>query len=317
MPHHLTVDGGKRRLMIAALRYYGYVREDGRRVVVCGAPALRRLDRGARTVMNVPAAGQKRLVIVGATGMVGGYALRYALEHPAVGSVTSIGRRKLGISNPKLDEVLHRDFADCSALAGALSGQDAAVFCLGTYTGSVPDTELRKITVDYTVEFARVLRGSSPNAAFSFLSGNGADPTGRSRMAFARYKGEAEKTLLAAWISPRLHIPARVYLPRGAAQGTEFQLPLVARDLSGVSAAVPQPGDSGRRLGPRDGRCRLPEIRGDRRPSFREPRHPERWSNPGDCQCIDISSTWHTVGIFSWLLRERSRNACLISPSQY
>jgi uncharacterized protein YbjT (DUF2867 family) len=53
------------------------------------------------------------------------------------------------------------------------------------------------VTVDYTVEFARVLHGSSPNAAFSFLSGSGADPTGRSRLPFARYKGEAEKALLA------------------------------------------------------------------------------------------------------------------------
>jgi uncharacterized protein YbjT (DUF2867 family) len=78
--------------------------------------------------MNVPAAGQKRLVIVGATGMVGGYAFRYALDNPAVGRVTVIGRRKFGISHPKLDEVVHRDFADCSALAEALSGQDAAIF---------------------------------------------------------------------------------------------------------------------------------------------------------------------------------------------
>ena len=162
--------------------------------------------------MNVPAAGQKRLVIGGATGMVGGYALRYALDHPAVGRVTAIGRRRLGLSHPRLAEVLHRDFADCSALAETLSGQDAAMFCLGTYTGSVPDAELRKITVDYTIEFARVLHGSSPDAAFSFLSGSGADPTGRSRMAFARYKGEAEKTLLAAGF-PRVYIfrPAYIY----------------------------------------------------------------------------------------------------------
>lgn len=62
------------------------------------------------------------------------------------------------------------------------------VFCLGAYTGAVPDAELRTITVHYTIEFARVLRNSSPNAAFAFLSGSGADPTGRSRMAFARYK---------------------------------------------------------------------------------------------------------------------------------
>jgi uncharacterized protein YbjT (DUF2867 family) len=162
--------------------------------------------------MNTSAAGQTRLVIVGASGMVGGYTLRYALDNPAVGSVTAIGRRKLGIAHPQLKEVLHQDFADCSALAEALSGQDAAVFCLGTYTGAVSDSDLRKITAGYTVEFARVLRDSSPDAAFSFLSGKGADPTGKSRMAFARYKGEAEKALLAAGF-PRVYIfrPAYIY----------------------------------------------------------------------------------------------------------
>ena len=144
--------------------------------------------------------------------MVGGYALRYALDDAAVRSVTSIGRRRLGVSHPKLNEVLHHDFADCSALAEALSEQDAAVYCLGTYTGSVPDTELRTITTGYTIEFARVLRASSPNAAFSFLSGSGADPTGRSRLAFARYKGEAEKALLAAGF-PGVYLfrPAYIY----------------------------------------------------------------------------------------------------------
>jgi uncharacterized protein YbjT (DUF2867 family) len=144
--------------------------------------------------------------------MVGGYALRYALENSAVGGVTSIGRRKVGISHPKLKEVLHPDFADCSALAYWFAGQDAAIFCLGTYTGAVSDAELRTITVGYTVEFARVLRSSSPGAAFSFLSGNGADPTGRSRLPFARYKGEAENALLAAGF-PHVYLfrPAYIY----------------------------------------------------------------------------------------------------------
>jgi uncharacterized protein YbjT (DUF2867 family) len=154
----------------------------------------------------------KRLVIVGATGMVGGYGLRYALDEPDVGTVTAIGRRKLGLSHPKLTEVLHPDFANCSALEETLSGQDAAVFCMGAYTGAVPDAEMRTITVDYTIEFARVLRASSPESAFSFLSGSGADPTGRSRMSFARYKGEAENALLAAGF-PRVYIfrPAYIY----------------------------------------------------------------------------------------------------------
>jgi len=162
--------------------------------------------------MSVPTVDQKGLVIMGATGMVGGYAVRYALDSPTVKSVTSIGRKKLGISHHKLKEVLHQDFADCSSLADVLSGQDAAVYCLGTYTGSVSDAELRTITAGYTIEFARVFRNSSPNAAFSFLSGNGADQTGQSRLAFARYKGEAEKALLASGF-PRVYLfrPAYIY----------------------------------------------------------------------------------------------------------
>jgi uncharacterized protein YbjT (DUF2867 family) len=162
--------------------------------------------------MNVPTTDLKRLVIVGATGMVGGYALRYALKHPCVKFATAIARRKLDLSHPKLNQVVHQNFADCSALREVVSSHDAAIFCLGAYTGGVTDAELRTITVDYTVEFARVLHVSSPGAAFSFLSGSGADPSGRSRIPFARYKGEAENALLAAGF-PHVYIfrPAYIY----------------------------------------------------------------------------------------------------------
>ena len=83
--------------------------------------------------MNAPATGQVHLVIMGATGMVGGYALRYALDHPSVGVVTVIGRKKLNISHRKLKEVLHGDFADCSALAGVSRGSGLAS-CLNATT---------------------------------------------------------------------------------------------------------------------------------------------------------------------------------------
>jgi len=161
--------------------------------------------------MNASAAGRK-LVIVGASGMVGGYALRCALDHPAVERVTAIGRRKPGISPPKADRRSASRLRGLLRTRGCALGSGRGRFCLGAYTGAVPDAELRKITVDYTIEFARVLRGSSPDAAFSFLSGSGADPTGRSRLPFARYKGEAEKALLAAGF-PRVCIfrPAYIY----------------------------------------------------------------------------------------------------------
>ena len=161
---------------------------------------------------NNPDVGHARVVIVGASGMVGGYALRYAIDDPTVGSVTAIGRKKLGVKHAKLREILHADFADCSSLLDVLTGQDVAVFCLGAYTGKLSDAEFRTITVDYPTEFARVLRAGSPGVAFSFLSGNGADPTGRSRIPFARYKGQAETALLSAGF-PHVYIfrPAYIY----------------------------------------------------------------------------------------------------------
>ena len=160
---------------------------------------------------NNPDVDHARVVIVGASGMVGGYALRYAIEHPAVGSVTSIGRKNLGMKHAKLKEILHADFADCSTLVDVLTGQDAAVFCLGAYTGKVSDSDFRTITVDYPIEFARVLRAGSPCVAFSFLRGNGADPTGRSRIPFARYKGQAETALLSAGF-PHVYIFRPAYI---------------------------------------------------------------------------------------------------------
>jgi uncharacterized protein YbjT (DUF2867 family) len=213
----------------------------------------------------------KRLVIVGATGMVGGYALRAALEAPTVAAVTAIGRRKVGISHPKLKQVLHPDFADCSALAAPLAGQDAVVFCLGTYTGAVTQAELRTITAGYTIEFARVLRKSSPNSAFSFLSGNGADPTGKSRMAFARYKGEAEAALLAAGF-PCVYIFRAAYIyPVAPRKEPNFNYRLLRGIYPVFRMLFSKSGDSGRRFGQGHGGGRDPGNRGAAKARFREP----------------------------------------------
>ncbi len=154
----------------------------------------------------------KSIVIVGATGMVGGHALEIGLAHPEVSSVTVIGRRSTGVEDAKLREVIHSDFADCAPIAEALSGHDVAVFCIGAYTGAVSDAELRKVTVEYAAEFARALHMESPQAAFCFLSGQGADQSEKSRIAFARYKGMAENALLRAGF-PRVHLfrPGYIY----------------------------------------------------------------------------------------------------------
>ena len=153
-----------------------------------------------------------RAVITGATGMVGGIALSLCLDHPDVEEVTVIGRRAPDMEHDKLRSIVHADFTDLSAVSDALADQDFVLFCIGVYTGAVPDAEFRKITVDYTVAFADALHAKSPDAAFCFLSGEGADPTGKSRMSFARYKGEAENHLSGLGFG-RLHIfrPGYIY----------------------------------------------------------------------------------------------------------
>ena len=126
--------------------------------------------------------------------------------------VTVIGRSRTGINDAGLREVVVDDFTDYSALTDVLGNQDVALYCLGVYTGAVPDDLFRQITVDYTLAFARALQRASPQAGYCFLSGQGADQTGKSHMAFARYKGEAEKTLLEIGF-PRVHIfrPGYIY----------------------------------------------------------------------------------------------------------
>lgn len=154
----------------------------------------------------------KRIILLGATGMVGGCALRICLENPDVAMVTSVSRRSTGIKDDRLREVLPDDFTDYSTMSDALQNQDAALYCLGVYTGAVPDDLFRRITVDYTLAFAQSLHRASPQAAFCFLSGQGADQTEHSRVAFARYKGMAENGLLAVGF-PRVHIfrPGYIY----------------------------------------------------------------------------------------------------------
>lgn len=138
----------------------------------------------------------KNILITGANGMIGGLILRNCLEREDVDTVTSIARKKTGIKHPKLTEVIHQDFMDYSSIADVFSNKDVCFYCIGVYTGQVPPEEFRKITVDYTQAFAKMLKQQSPHIAFCFLSGDGADRSEKSKLMFARDKGAAENILI-------------------------------------------------------------------------------------------------------------------------
>ena len=138
----------------------------------------------------------KNIIITGSTGMIGRLVLEACLKRADVQQMTTISRRPVGMAHPKLTEVTHPDFLNYTTIENQFKNQDVCFYCVGVYTGQVPATEFRKITVDYTKAFADTLKQNSPGCSFCFLSGQGADTSEKSRILFAREKGIAENYLL-------------------------------------------------------------------------------------------------------------------------
>lgn len=137
----------------------------------------------------------KKIILTGASGMVGGILLNLCLESEKVEKVISLVRRPSTSRHPKLEEIVVKDFLQYDSNTIDLEGVDIAFFCIGVYTGAVPEDLFRKITVDYPVALAKALYEHSPDATYCLLSGAGADRTEKSRTMFARDKGVAENQL--------------------------------------------------------------------------------------------------------------------------
>jgi uncharacterized protein YbjT (DUF2867 family) len=138
-----------------------------------------------------------KVILFGATGMVGQGALRECLLDPEVESVLAIGRRETGVRHEKLREIVHKDFSDLSAIEGEISGYDACLFCLGVSATGMSEREYSRVTYDVTTAVARTLVNRNPGMTFIYVSGAGTDSTERGRMMWARVKGKTENALLA------------------------------------------------------------------------------------------------------------------------
>jgi len=154
----------------------------------------------------------KKVIIVGASGMVGSIVLRECLRSDAVVSVVSIVRRPSGKKHLKLKEIVHQDFGNFETVVDGFKNIDLAFFCIGVYAGTVSKDRFKLITVDFAVTFGNTLKQYSPDSVICFLSGQGADPSEKSRVAFARFKGMAENHLQSLNFK-RLHLfrPSYIY----------------------------------------------------------------------------------------------------------
>ncbi len=157
----------------------------------------------------------KKVIITGATGMVGKGVLLECLDHEQIGEVLVIGRRSLGMKHPKLKEIIHSDFSDFSQLNDQLKGCDACFSCMGVSAAGLNEEQYKRITYDFTLALAKVLFALNPDMTFNYVSGQGTDSTEKGRMMWARVKGKTENDLLkmgfrqAFMFRPGMIIPLR------------------------------------------------------------------------------------------------------------
>ena len=140
-----------------------------------------------------PVVVSMKVILFGATGMVGQGVLRQCLLDSGVESVLSIGRSPSGVSHPKLHDLVRGDMFDCNVTAAELDGYDTCFFCLGVSSVGMSEPEYTHLTYDLTMGWARALARIHPTMRFLYVSGMG---TGGKSM-WAQVKGRTENDLLA------------------------------------------------------------------------------------------------------------------------
>jgi uncharacterized protein YbjT (DUF2867 family) len=163
-----------------------------------------------------------KVILFGATGMVGQGALLECLDSPAVDRVLAVGRRPTGQQHPKLTELLHRDFTDFTSIEPQLTGYDACFFCLGVSSLGMKEAEYRRLTYDFALAAARSLARVNPNMTFVYVSGSGTDSSEKGSLMWARVKGKTENDILALFPKGYAFRPAMIQPLRGVKAGTTW-----------------------------------------------------------------------------------------------
>ncbi|MFE3056798.1 epimerase [Nocardia sp. NPDC059239] len=180
-----------------------------------------------------------KVILFGATGMIGHGVLDECLRDERVEQVLAVGRSSLGIENPKLRELVQPDPTDLSAIAGELPEFDACFFCLGVSSVGMEEEDYRRITHDLTLKVGRTLAAANPKLTFIYVSGQGTDSSEKGRSMWARVKGNTENDLLAlpfqaymfrpGFVQPMDGVISKTPLYRAAYAVTGPLIPLLKR----------------------------------------------------------------------------------------
>ena len=137
-----------------------------------------------------------KVIITGATGMVGEGVLFECLENDQVSHVLLVNRRHYEMTHPKLSELLIPDFLKAEDYATRLTGYDGCFFCAGISSIGLKEDDYKRITYDTTLHFATVVLAANPNIVFTYVSGRATDSSEKGKMMWARVKGKTENDLM-------------------------------------------------------------------------------------------------------------------------
>jgi uncharacterized protein YbjT (DUF2867 family) len=179
-----------------------------------------------------------KVIIFGATGMIGRGVLRECLLDSEIEAVLTVGRSATGLQHVKLNEIIHKDLLDLSAVENALLGYDACFFCLGVSSAGMKEEDYRRVAYDITLTVAQTLVKLNSAMTFIYVSGFGADSSEQGRVMWARVKGKAENALLRlpfkaaymfrpAYIQPRHGIVSKTKLYRAVYAGLGLLEPVL------------------------------------------------------------------------------------------
>jgi uncharacterized protein YbjT (DUF2867 family) len=193
-----------------------------------------------------------RVLIFGATGMVGQGVLRECLLDERVTAALTVGRSATGQRHAKLREAVAPDLFDLTGIE--LTGYDACFFCLGVSSVGMREADYRRVTLDLTASIARPLATANPEMTFIYVSGAGTDGTERGRTMWARVKGATENAVLGlpfhgyamrpAFIQPRYGVRSRTSWYRAVYAVTRPLGPVLYRLAPRFATSTDRLGDA-------------------------------------------------------------------------
>lgn len=137
-----------------------------------------------------------KVIITGATGMIGEGVLYECLNHAEVEKVLVISRNPCGYSHPKLNEIIHKDLSNISSLSESVKGYNACYFCLGVTSLGKNEEDYTRLTYTLTLNFATILASFNPDMTFCYISGASTDSSEKGKTMWARVKGKTENDLM-------------------------------------------------------------------------------------------------------------------------